>query len=160
MLNRIAFFSVVGLACTAIGVANAQGVSDLPIGARIKLHTQSDSISQGTLAAPIIDTVLVRPCATCSADSFSLAGLQKLEAFDGRRRTLKSTLLGVLIGGVAGVVIGGTAGHYAERDCLEFCGLAAAYGGIIFGSIGMVTGGTVGLLIKHDAWREVPLRRP
>lgn len=145
---------------------DAQGLTDLQQGARIRVHPLDGKKQVGVFMAAGPDSLRFssgRSGGTVSTRA--LAEVGRVDVSEGRsaaRGALRNGAIGFLLGGVAGALLG--AATYTEEDddgdffgCIIICsrGQAAAAGGFTAGAAGLIIGGIVGIRNGSERWRTV-----
>ncbi|HET8648198.1 MAG TPA: hypothetical protein VFO85_22065 [Vicinamibacteria bacterium] len=152
---------VMGLLATLLpGAARAQeGAGGVSGGDKVRLTWAGQDGSR--LVATVLETgpgaLVVRPRGGGPPLQVELDRLQRLEVARGRRGHFKEgALIGFLPGFAFGAHVGNVLGCDDQgSDCTAID--AALVVGAITGSITAVAGGLVGLAIRSDRWKELPV---
>ena len=149
---------VVALAVgVSASVASAQTANpDSGARVRVRLHSDRDYIYEGTLLAPVGDSLIARVPGepTLRVPRSDLHRLQVATRGGRAPGTFAGIGIGLFTGAAIGAVIG-----YATSNPDDFFGpeFGAAVGATLLGVAGGVTGGIVGYNRRGTAWRDVPL---
>lgn len=152
-----------GLALPAAAIA--QGASQLPPGARIRLARNHGSLHPGTLIRASADSLWVHLehfRDRSEVEAIAIVRIDSLEVSRGRkpRRLWRSTrngfVRGAVIGGAFGLLVVGS-----NREDREFFGGylgSTAFFAALGAAPGLVIGFIYGVLPPEELWEPVPLR--
>lgn len=150
-----------GLLAISGRMLGAQRTLAVALGSKVRVQPQGDTTwLVGRLTGVAPDTVRLRPCESCSVDSYSLPSLSAVEVSVGRTRRGSTILKGALLGAVVGLGSGMLYGWRQTRGCKpgnDICGLA--YLAVpFFGAGGLAIGTAVGGSFQYDDWRPALIR--
>lgn len=152
--------ALVALVALAARAASAQVRTPVDTGTRVRVQARTEHgwrISTGTLTAWEHDTIALRT-ARNEQLRVPLAQVMRLDVSRGKGVVGSHVLIGAGAGLVVGSVVGGVVGSRSCRDCW-FEGLQVIGGAIVGGLIGTASGALVGVAIKGERWRRVPLEQ-
>lgn len=162
---RISLVLLCALVLAFPGVVRAQRISDLPIGARVRVETGSARVI-GKLENVSADSVKVRTNLDLRAFALSDAKSVWVSTGPGRGH-------GMLKAGVPAGVIGALAGAGLSYLTWEKCkpghivqcayvpstrGKATVFGGAAIGAVSFVIGSAVGAIAGSETWSRVSLQ--
>jgi hypothetical protein len=155
---RAAMFGLL-VAAVAPSAAVAQEPTPVQPGQRVRVRSllAHRPVVTGAVESIGRDTLVVRPEAGAAA-AIPLSSIARLEVSRGRHsRWLTGLVVGAGAGAVTGAIIG--AATHDEDDWLFSAGENAVLGAVLFTPIGALTGTVIGLLVKTERWKSVPLDR-
>ncbi|HEX9083778.1 MAG TPA: hypothetical protein VF836_03480 [Gemmatimonadaceae bacterium] len=150
-----------GLLATSGRILQAQRTLSGALGSKIRVQPQGDTEGRvGRLTGVAPDTVRLRPCESCSVDSYFLPSLSAVQVSVGRKRHGSTIAKGAFFGAVIGLASGMFYGWQKTRGCKpgdDMCGLE--YLAVPFlGAGGLAIGAAVGGSIQYDDWRPALIR--
>lgn len=153
-------------ALTAPSVVNAQRVTDLRQGVRVRVDTGRPGVLIGRLESATADSI--RVVAVGETLAFSLADTRSVSTSPGPDR-MRGMLRTGVVTGIVGTIVGAGIGAKAFKPCQDVVAYdcarvpntrprAAAFGAVVFGVSSLVIGGAVGAIRGSDKWTQVPIR--
>jgi hypothetical protein len=151
------------LAGVAWSAALAQAPAPVQPGQRVRVQSTvaHTPVLIGAVEAIGADTLVVRHddgAGAGVATAIPLSSIARLQVSRGRHsKWLTGLVLGAGVGAAAGAIIG--AATHDENDFLFSAAGDAVLGAIVLTPVGALTGMVIGLLVKTERWRTVPLER-
>lgn len=145
---------------------DAQAIEELHAGARVRVTTSREtSPLVGTLLSATPDAVVIRSADREFDLALPAASVRKLERSLGPIPDGERFVEGAKIGALAGLTVGVVATSIvylsdADESCGEVCfhpTTVAAVSGVALTGLSALAGGLVGLIVRRERWKEVPL---
>ena len=161
--SRTVLALVIGAASASASapVIAAQTARAVVVGSRVRVRTLMGDTARtviGKLTAWEGDTIEVRPPAAAEL-RVPLANVARLDVSRGKGVVPSHVIIGACVGTVAGALVGGAIGYDSCQNCF-ISSLTTVTGMVVGGLIGGVGGTLVGVVIKGERWRRVPLDAP
>ena len=161
-LQRILILFFVILLAAPVDLA-AQRVSDLSLGARVRVETNGSGFVTGTFESATTDSIKIRT--HLDRRAFALDSTRSVLVSSGPGRTRGMLRVGIpagIIGGAVGAAISGLAWEHCRPGHIYDCRFApttraraTVSGGAIIGLASMLIGGVAGAISGSEGWAPV-----